>query len=179
MSETQEKSFEIKVKLKLFDYFRYYLSLLNLRLSGKIITGISVLVVTIYTLSTIFSIYVAVSTTGMNLPTIKGVVLNLVVIFLFSIPFTRTFLFAYKDAKTHNFIGKEIKIIITKEKFTVEPENWNLEYSWKKMYRILEFSHGFALFIDKKDQTFVLPKRCFGSKEQIIFVRELIKKYNK
>jgi hypothetical protein len=106
-------------------------------------------------------------------------VIDLVVMSLFSTPFVRTYLFALKDAKTHKFLDKDIEIRITEDKFIVFPEASRIEYAWKKMHKISEFSHGFALFIDKQGLSFVLPKRCFKNDEQKKFLKDIILKHKK
>ena len=179
MAETQEKAFDIKVRLTMLDYFRYYFSLFNLKKSGLIINILCAIIVIIYALSLFSLIYISSSTKVFDLATGKGMVLDLVIMILFSTPFIRTYLIAFKDAKTHKVLDKDIDIRITEDKFIVSPDGTKLEYSWKKMYKIFDFSHGFALFIDKKDLAFVLPKRFLKSKEQINFVKEIIAKYKK
>lgn len=179
MADIQEKTFDVKIKLRMLDYFRYYFSLFNLKLSGLLISILSVLIIVVYSLSLFSLIYIASSTGVINWTTGKGLLIDLIIIILFSTPFIRTYLIAYKDAKTHKFLDKTIDITITGDKFTVYLDNKKLEYSWKKMFRILEFYHGFALFIDKKDLSFVLPKRCFKNKEQKKFLKEIISKYKK
>jgi hypothetical protein len=47
------------------------------------------------------------------------------------------------------------------------------------MYKIFEFRHGFALFIDNKDLAFVLPKRYFKDKELLELVRTKLFKNDK
>ena len=179
MSNTQEKAFDIRIKLTMFDYFRYYFSLFNLKLSGLIVNVISAIVMLVYSVSLVSLIY-SVSTTGaLDWPTAKGMLLDAVIIALFSTPFARTYLIAFKDAKTHKFLDKYIDVRIAEDKFIVSPESAKIEYSWKKMYKIFDFRHGFALFIDKKDLAFVLPKRCFNSKEQVNFLKQIIEKYKK
>ena len=84
-----------------------------------------------------------------------------------------------KDAKTNKSLNKEITIAVTNDKITVEPEGLNQVYYWKKMYRIIEFSHSFALIIDEQGLAFILPKRCFKDKEQIKFIREIVLKNKK
>jgi len=179
VADTHENTFDIKIKLRMIDYFRYYFSLFNLKLSGLIISILSAVIIMVYSLSLISLIYISSTTGVLNWTAGRGMLIDLVVIVLFSTPFARTYLIAYKDAKVHRFLDKEICVTITGEKFIVSPEGTKLEYSWKKMYRILEFYHGFALFIDKKDLSFVLPKRCFRNKQQIKLLREIIAKYKK
>lgn len=179
MADTNEKNFDIKVKLTMLDYFRYYFSLFNLKLSGLIISILSAIIMIVYFLSLIGLIYTAASTGVLDWPTVKGMLLDAVIVVLFSTPFARTYLIAFKDAKTHKFLDKELNVRITEDKFIVAPEGTKMEYSWKKMYKIFDFSHGFALFIDKKDLAFVLPKRCFKNKEQIKTVKDIIAKYKK
>lgn len=178
MTEQKENIFDIKVKLTMLDYFRYYFSLFNLKLSMKIITILSTVVIFIYSFSLIFLIYSA-STTGVyDLKTWKNIVLSLIIMILFSSPFVRTYLIAYKDAKTHNFLNKYVDIRISGDKFTVFNNDKKTEYYWRKMYKIFNFSHGFVLFIDKVDLAFVVPKR-YLNKEQIAFLQNIIAKYKK
>ncbi len=179
MSEMQEKTFDIKVRLTMLDYFRYYFSMFNLKPSGMIISILSGIIIIIYSLSLISLIYMASSTRAFDLSTLKGMVIDLIIVILFSTPFARTYLIAFKDAKTHKFLDKDIDIKISGDKFIVLLGDSKLEYSWKKMKRVFDFSHGFALFIDNKDLAFVLPKRYFGNKEQIKFMKDIILKYKK
>lgn len=179
MSEMQDKTFDIKVRLTMLDYFRYYFSLFNLKLSGLIISILSAIIVLIYSISLVSLIYIASVTRVFDLSTAKGITIDLIIMILFSTPFIRTYLIAFKDAKTHKFLDKDIDIRITCDRFIVSSEESELEYSWKKMYKIFDFSHGFALFIDKKDLAFVIPKRCFKSKEQIKFVKDIVLKNKK
>lgn len=179
MSGTEEKSFDMTVTLRMYDYFRYYFSLFNMKTSGLVISLLSAAIIAVYSLSLFSLIYIWTSTGVFNWETGRGIVIDLAIIFLFSIPFIRTYLIAYKDAKTHRFLDKPLHIRITEDKFIVSPEDERLEYSWKKMYRILNFRHGFALFIDKKDLAFVLPKRCFKDKQQIKMVNDIILKHKK
>lgn len=179
MSLQQEKSFDISVKLTMLDYFRYYYSLFNQKISGRIVNLLSISIMAVYSLSLISLIYIASSQGGINWETVKGILIDLLIIFLFSTPFTRTYLIAYKDAKSHKLLDNEVNVTITEDKFIAYPSGTKLEYSWKKMNGFAEFRHSFALFINKKDLTFVLPKRSFRSKEQIEFMREVVKKYYK
>jgi len=176
---TNETTFDIKVKLTMLDYFRYYFSLFNLKLSMKIINVLSTIIILVYSMSLIFTIYTASTTGTFDLKTWKSIVLGLIIIILFTTPFVRTYLIAFKDAKTHNFLDKYVDIRISGSKFTVLNGDMQKEYSWKKMYKIFEFSHGFVLFIDKVDLAFVLPKRYFKNKEQIKFIQDIIAKYKK
>jgi hypothetical protein len=179
MAAIKEISLDIKVKLTMFDYFRYYFSLFNLKLSGLVISILCAIIIIIYSISLVSLIYFASSSRVLDWPTIRGILLDLVIVTLFSTPYYRTYLIAYKDAKTHKVLDKYIDITITDDKFIVSTNDKKLEYSWKKMYKIFEFYHGFALFIDKKDLAFVVPKRCFKDKEQIKFVKGIIAKYKK
>jgi hypothetical protein len=179
MAEAHEKTFDIKVRLTMLDYFRYYFSLFNLKTSGLIINILSAIIILVYSFSLFSIIYIASTTGVFDWVTGRGILLDLVIIVLFSTPFIRTYLIAYKDAKTHSYLDKDIHIRITEDKFIVSPENSKREYSWKKMYKIIAFHHGFALFIDKKELVFVLPMRCFKNKEQIKFIKEIIAKYKK
>jgi hypothetical protein len=179
MAETYEKTFDIKVRLTMLDYFRYYFSLFNLKLSGLIISVICAVIILIYSTSFVSLIYIASTTKVFGWATARGMLLDLVIIVLFTTPYARTYLIAYKDAKTHKVLNKDIDISITADKFIVYTNNTKLEYSWKKMYKIFDFSHGFALFIDKKDLAFVLPKRCFKNREQIKSLKGIIAKYKK
>ena len=163
----------------MLDYFRYYFSLFNMKPSGLIINLLSAAIIAVYSVSLFSLIYISASTGVFNWETGKGLILDIVVIFLFSSPFIRTYLIAYKDAKSHRFLDKPLEVRITEDKFIVSPEGERIEYSWKKMYRILAFYHGYALFIDKKDLAFVLPKRCFKSNEQINFLNSIAQKYKK
>ncbi len=177
--QQQEKTFDIKVRLTMLDYFRYYFSLFNLKPSMVIINVLSSIIILVYSLSLVSLIYIASSTGVFDLKTWKGIVLDLIIMILFSTPFIRTYLIAFKDAKTHRFLDKCIDIRISRDKFIVSPDDMKLEYYWKKMYKIFEFSHGFVLFIDKKDLAFVLPKRYFKDKEQIKYLKNIMSKYNK
>ncbi|HYF83108.1 MAG TPA: YcxB family protein [Clostridia bacterium] len=179
MAEVHEKTFDIKVRLTMLDYFRYYFSLFNLKKSGLVVNIMCAIIVIIYTLSLVSLLYITSSTQVFDWGTVKGITLDLVIMILFSAPFIRTYLIAFKDAKTHKVLDKDIYITITADKFIVSTNDTKLEYSWKKMYKVFDFSHGFALFIDKKDLAFVLPKRYFKNKEQIKFVKEIIAKYKK
>ncbi len=179
MAEIHEKTFDIKVKLTMLDYFRYYFSLFNLKLSGLIVSIFCAIIILLYSTSLVSLIYIASSTRVFDWATAKGILLDLVIVALFTTPYARTYLIAYKDAKTHKVLDKDIDIRITEDKFIVSPNGAKLEYSWKKMYKIFDFSHGFALFIDKKDLAFVVPKRCFKNREQIKFIKGLIQKYKK
>lgn len=179
MSDINEKSFDIKVKLKLMDYYRYYFSLSNLKRSGLSITIISAIIILIYSLSLASHIYIASTTGVFNWDTGRGVLLDLVIITLFTTPFSRTWLVAYKDAKTSRLVNKEIAVTITEDKFIAYPDGKKLEYPWKKMYKVFDFYHNFAFFIDKKELAFVIPKRYFKNKEQIKFVKDIIARINK
>jgi hypothetical protein len=179
MTEPQENTFDIVVKLTMLDYFRYYFSLFNVKISGLIVNLLSAIIILIYSFSLVSLIYIASSTGVFDWSTGKGIALDLIIMILFSTPFIRTYLIAFKDAKTHKFLDKDLSIRITGDKFIVSPEGNKLEYSWKKMYKIFEFYHGFALFIDKKDLAFVLPKRCFKDKQQIAALKQIILKHKK
>jgi hypothetical protein len=179
MAETHEKTFDIKVRLTMLDYFRYYFSLFNLKLSGLIISIFCAIIILVYLTSLVSLIYIASTTKVFDWATGRGMLLDLVIVTLFTTPFARTYLIAYKDAKTHKVLNKDIDISITADKFIVYTNDTKLEYSWKKMYKIFDFSHGFALFIDKKDLAFVLPKRCFKNREQIKSLKGIIAKYKK
>lgn len=179
MSDTNEKAFDIKVKLTMLDYYRYYFSLFNLKLSGLIVSILSAIIMLLYSFSLVSLIYTASTTGVLDWSIGKGMLLDAVIVVLFSTPFVRTYLIAFKDAKTHKFLNKEIDIRITQDKFIVSPDGSKMEYYWKKMYKVFNFSHGFALFIDKKDLAFVIPKRCFENKDQIKTVIEIIAKNKK
>jgi hypothetical protein len=177
MTDQQENTFDIKVRLTMFDYYRYYFSLFNLKLSGLIVSIFCVIIILVYSMSLISLIYIAAVTKVYDLPTIRGILLDFLIATLFATPFIRTYLIAYKDAKTHHVLDKDIYITITKDKFIVAPNGTKLEYPWKKMYKIFEFYHGFALFIDKKELAFVLPKRCFKNKQQLKALKQIVAKY--
>ncbi|HYF75226.1 MAG TPA: YcxB family protein [Candidatus Nitrosocosmicus sp.] len=179
MADTNEKSFDIKVTLKLLDYYRYYFSLFNLKRSGKIITAISVIVISIYSLSLISLVYIAFTAGALTWTTGKGILLDLVIIALFTTPFSRAYLAAYNDAKANRLVNREISITITEDKFIAYPDGKRVEYPWKKMYKTFDFRHSFALFIDKKELAFVIPKRYFKNKDQIKFVNDVIAKIKK
>lgn len=179
MGEMNEKTFDIKVRLTMLDYFRYYFSLFNLKKSGLVVNIMCAIIIIIYTLSLVSLLYITFSTQVFDWTTVKGITLDLVIMILFSAPFIRIYLIAFSDAKTHKVLNKNIDITITADKFIVSTNGTKLEYSWKKMYKIFDFSHGFALFIDKKDLAFILPKRYFKNKEQIKFVKEIITKCKK
>jgi hypothetical protein len=171
MNEQQEKTYHLKVKLTMLDYFRYYFSLFNLKPSSLIVNVVCGIIILIYSLSLFSLIYIYGNTRVFNWEVGRGMLLDLVIIILFSVPFIRTYLIAFKDAKTHKFLDRYIDITITQDKFIVIHNDTTLEYPWKKMYKIFEFRHGFALFIDNKDLAFVLPKRYFKDKE----LRELVR----
>ncbi len=177
MSYSKEKTFDLKVKLSMRDYFRYYLSLFSIQWSGKLVNLISAVVLIIYTFSLFTAVYVMFATKNYNL--MKGITLNIGIIFLFSAPFIRAYLVAYHEAKTHNYLDKETHLRIADDKIIVEPDDINKEYYWRKMYKVFEFSHGFALFIDKKELAFAIPKRSFKSKEQVQQMQAILRKHAK
>lgn len=179
MSETQEKTFDIKIRLTMMDYFRYYFSFFNAKRSTLIISTLSIIIIVLFSLSIISTIYVANSKGIFNWATGWDMLLDIMIIFLFSLSFIKIYRIAYKDAKTHNFLDKDIDIRITEDKFIVSPHGLNQEYLWKKMYKIHDHSYGFALFIDKKNLAFILPKRSFKSKEHIKFLKNIALKYKK
>jgi len=145
----------------------------------KIINVLSIVVILLYSMSLTFTIYMASTTGAFDFKTWKNIALGLLIIILFSTPFARTYLIASKDAKNRKFLDKYADFRISGDKFTVLNEENKKEYYWRKMYKILEFSHGFVLFINKADLAFLLPKRCFNNKEQIKFIRDIIAKYKK
>lgn len=179
MNDQQENACHIRVKLTMMDYFRYYFSLFNLKLIGLITNILSAIIILLYSLSLFSLIYIAIDTGVFTWKDGKGMLLDLVIMSLFSVPYARTYLVAFKDAKTHKFLDRYIDITITPDKFAVSFDGTELDYSWKKMYKIIEFYHGFALFINKKDLTFVLPKRYFKDKELLKLIRDKIVKYKK
>lgn len=179
MNEQQENTFHIRIKLTMFDYFRYYLSLFNLNILSLVINILFAIVILIYSFSFFSLLYIALKTGAFTWKTSKGMLLDLVIMVLFSIPYIRTYLVAFKDAKTHKFLDKYIDVTITDDKFSVTFDGTELKYSWKKMYKIMEFNHGFALFINKKDLTFVLPKRYFKDKELLELIRTKLFKNDK
>lgn len=179
MNEQQEKTYELKIKLTMMDYYRYYFSLFNLKPSGLIVNFLCSVVILVYAFS-LFSLAYITSKTGVfDLKAAKGMVIDIIIIFLFAMPFIRTYLIALKDAKTHNFLNKNVDVSITDNKFCVTLNNKKLEFLWKKMYKIFEFRHGFALFIDDKELAFVLPKRYFKDKELLELVRTKLFKNDK
>lgn len=179
MNEQQENTYYLRVKLTMLDYFRYYFSLFNLKPSSLVVNVICAIIILIYAFS-FFSLAYITKTTGIfNWKVGQGMLLDLVIMILFSVPFARTYLIAFKDAKTHKFLDRYIDITITQNKFVVILSDTTLEYPWKKMYKIFEFRHGFALFIDNKDLAFVLPKRYFKDKELLELVRTKLFKNDK
>lgn len=179
MNEQYENTYHIRVKLTMLDYFRYYFSLFNLKPSSLIVNVICGIIILIYSFSLFSSAYIAGTTEVFNWKVGRGMLLDLVIMILFSVPFARTYLVAFKDAKTHKFLDKYIDITITADKFGVIINSTELEYSWKKMYKIFEFGHGFALFIDNKDLAFVLPKRYFKDEELLELIRTKLFKNDK
>lgn len=179
MNEQQENTYQLKVKLTMLDYYRYYFSLFNLKPSSLIVNVICGIIIFIYSLSFFSLLYIAGTSGVFDWKTARGMLLDLVIMALFSVPFARTYLIAFKDAKTHSFLDKYIDITITADKFGVVINNTALEYRWSKMYKIFEFKHGFALFIDKKELAFVLPKRYFKDKELLELVRTKLFKNDK
>lgn len=179
MNGQQENTYRLRIRLTMLDYYRYYFSLFNLKPSSLIINLLCGIIMLIYSLS-LFSLAYIVGTTGaFDWNTGRGMLLDLVIIVLFSLPFTRTYLIAYKDAKTHSFLNKYIDVAITPDKFGVVVNGKTLEYRWNRMYKIFEFKHGFALFIDDKELVFVLPKRYFKDKELLELIRTKLFKNDK
>jgi|GEM_PF-4982823 len=179
MNEQQETVYRLKIKLTMLDYYRYYYSLFNLKPSALIVNILCGVVMAVYALSLFSHVYIAGATGGLNWENGKGMLLDLVIIALFSLPFARTYLIAYKDAKTHSFLDRYIDVAITEDKFSVVFNGKPLEYRWNKMYKIFEFKHGFALFIDDKELAFVLPKRYFKDKELLELIRTKLFKNDK
>lgn len=179
MNEQQETNYQLKIKLTMLDYYRYYFSLFSLKPSAYIVNIICGAIMIIYTLSLFSHAYIAGATGGLNWKNGQGMLLDLVIIILFSLPFSRTYLIAYKDAKTHSFLDKYIDVSITHDKFIVVFGGKTLEYRWNRMYKIFEFRHGFALFIDDKELAFVLPKRYFKDKELLELIRTKLYKNDK
>ncbi len=179
MNEQQENTYHLKVKLTMLDYYRYYFSLFSLKPSAFIVNIICGIIMFIYTLSLFSHAYIAGATGGLTWKSGQGMLLDLVIIILFSLPFSRTYLISYKDAKTHSFLDKYIDVTITEDKFIVVFNGKTLEYRWNRMYKIFEFKHGFALFIDDKELAFVLPKRYFKDKELLELIRTKLFKNDK
>jgi hypothetical protein len=179
MNEQQENTYHLKVKLTMLDYYRYYLSLFNLKPSSLIVNFICIVIIIIYSLSLISLIYITSKTGVYDWKTLQGMLLDLVIIFLFSVPFLRTYLVAFKDAKTHKFLDRYIDLAITSDKLSVVVNDKLLEYRWYKMYKIFEFRHGFALFIDNKELAFVIPKRYLKDKELLELMRTKLFKNDK
>jgi len=179
MNGQQENVYRLKIKLTMLDYYRYYFSLFNLKPSSLIVNLLCGIIMLIYSLSLLSLAYIAGTTGVFDWKTGRGMLLDLVIIVLFSLPFARTYLIAYKDAKTHSFLDKYIEVIITPDKFGVVINGRAMEYRWNKMYKIFEFKHGFALFIDDKELTFVLPKRYFNDKELLELIRTKLFKNDK
>lgn len=179
MNELQEKTYELKIKLTMMDYYRYYFSLFNLKPSGLIVNFLCGVVMIIYAFSLLSLAYITGKTGVFDWKVGRGMAIDIIIVFLFALPFIRTYMIALKDAKTHNFLDKYIDITITDNKFCVTLNNKKLEFFWKKMYKIFEFKHGFALFIDDKELAFVLPKRYFKDKELLELVRAKLFKNDK
>lgn len=179
MASNNDKSFDIKVKLKLLDYYRYYFSVFNLKPFSKVATIASVIIMIIYSLSLASLVYIASTTGEFTWETGKGILIDLVIIALFTTPFSRAYLAAYNDAKTSKLFNKEIQVTITDNRFIVFPDGKRHEYPWKNMYKMFDFRHCFAFFIDKKELAFVIPKRCFENKDQINFVKDIIARNKK
>jgi hypothetical protein len=179
MASTNDKRFDIKVRLKLMDYYRYYFSVFNSKPFGKVITIASVIIIFIYSLSLATLVYIASTTGVFTWATGKGMLLDLVIIILFTTPFSRAYLAAYNDAKASRLFNKEIPVTITDSKFIACPDGKRHEYPWKSMYKMFDFRHCFAFFIDKKQLAFVIPKRHFENKDQINFVKEIIERNKK
>lgn len=179
MNEQQENTYQLKVKLTMLDYYRYYLSLFNLKPSSLIVNYICAIIIFIYSFSLFSLAYISGTTGVFDWKTGQGMLLDLVIMALFSVPFTRTYLVAYKDAKTHGFLDKYIDITITPDKLGVSINGKSLEYRWNSMYKIFEFKHGFALFIDNKDLAFVIPKRYLKDKELLELIRTKLFKNDK
>lgn len=176
MASTNDRSFDIKVKLKLLDYYRYYFSIFNSKRSGMIITIMSVIIILIYSLSLVSLVYIASTTGVFTWDTGKNMLLDFVIIALFTTPFSRAYLSAYNDAKTSKLFNKEIPVTITENRFIVCLDGKKIEHPWKGMYKMFDFRHSFAFFIDKKELAFVIPKRYIRDKDQINFVKEIIAK---
>ncbi|MGE5677539.1 MAG: YcxB family protein [Pseudomonadota bacterium] len=179
MNEQQDKTYDMRIKLTMMDYYRYYFSLFNLKPSSLLVNFLCGVVILVYAFSLLSLAYISSKTGVFDWKVGRGMLIDIIIIFLFSLPFIRTYMIALKDAKTHNFLDKYIDITITDNKFCVTLNNKKLEFFWKKMYKIFEFRHGFALFIDDKELAFVLPKRYFKDKELLELVRTKLFKNDK
>ena len=70
---------------------------------------------------------------------------------------------------------KSYEVTITPDKINIKIEKQNVEYEWKQFLKIKENSKYFFLYV-KTSNAILLPKKDFGSKEEIQNLQKFFKK---
>ncbi|MFL2099731.1 YcxB family protein [Desemzia sp. FAM 24101] len=130
---------------------------------------------TAFVLICFFFLYIAVFYVLIKIPLLMNIIISAVLILFIILPII-FFVLSYrarKEYRSNYSLRKEVIIKFSDLGFDLTTENSENHREWTYLYSIRELKYGFVFYYSAYTAT-LFPKRCFDSKKDIDFFKDLV-----